>query len=245
MKFYLGTHIESWLKRVSIPLFVSHRRLKGYKKMPVARGPWCLDSGGFTELSMFGKWQTTPTEYLDSVLRYADEIGNLEWAAPQDWMCEPQIINSTGLSVAEHQERSVENFLLLREQSPLFIPVLQGWTLDDYWECVTLYLQAGVDLFSEPIVGLGTVCRRQATDEVSGLICELAESGLSLHGFGIKMLGLKKVGHVLKSADSMAWSYNARKNPPLPGHKHPHCNNCIVWAAKWRAKALATIQKGE
>src|SRR5690242_4741899 len=97
MRFYLGTHMPSWLTKTDVPLFVSHRRLLGElrpgrgarKTLPRARGPWALDSGGFTELQMFGEWRTTPAEYIAAVRRYRDEIGGLVWAAPMDWMCEP------------------------------------------------------------------------------------------------------------------------------------------------------------
>ena len=52
------------------------------------------------------------------VRRYADEIGNLAWAAAQNWMCEPWIVEETGLSVAEHQRRTIENYLELRTKAP-------------------------------------------------------------------------------------------------------------------------------
>lgn len=54
MQFYLGTHQPAWLARASIPLFVSHRRLSGYTRLPRARASCALDSCGFSELSMFG-----------------------------------------------------------------------------------------------------------------------------------------------------------------------------------------------
>jgi len=111
------------------------------------------------------------------VRRFQNEIGGLEWVAPQDWMCEPFVLAKTGGSVAVHQELTVENFLGLREQlNSLVIPVLQGWTLADYHNCWALYEHHGVNLESEPIVGLGSVCRRQNTAEAgrivrSGLRC--------------------------------------------------------------------------
>src|SRR5690242_18874673 len=92
VRFFLGTHQPQWLERMAIPMFVSHRRLTGRRKMPRARGQWALDSGGFSELSMFGKWTITPMQYIEGIRRYVSEIGNLEWAAAQDWMCEPFII---------------------------------------------------------------------------------------------------------------------------------------------------------
>jgi hypothetical protein len=34
MQFYLGTHETSWLKRTSVPLFISRRRLARLRKAP-------------------------------------------------------------------------------------------------------------------------------------------------------------------------------------------------------------------
>src|SRR6266700_1518806 len=127
MRFYLGAHHPHWLERAPFPLFVSHRRLAARRRLPHAATGWALDSGGFTELRLHGGWRTTPAEYVAAVRRYRDEIGSLEWAAPMDWMCEP------------------------------FLPVLQGWSRDDYHRCVDLYLRAGVDLTAGPLVGVGSV----------------------------------------------------------------------------------------
>ncbi|WNO26803.1 hypothetical protein SEA_SCRICK_20 [Mycobacterium phage Scrick] len=91
---YLGTHITSWLGHAGVPLFVSHRRLKRLRSLPRAIEVWALDSGGFSELSMFGGWQTTAREYVEAVNRYDQQIGKLEWAAPQDWMCEPDMVHT-------------------------------------------------------------------------------------------------------------------------------------------------------
>jgi hypothetical protein len=72
----------------------------------------------------------------------------------------------TGLTVAVHQQRTVVNFMRLRDWlGQIVIPVLQGWTRDDYMSCWQLYSDLGTDLESEPIVGLGSVCRRQNTAE--------------------------------------------------------------------------------
>jgi hypothetical protein len=98
----------------------------------------------------------------------------------------------TGLSVREHQERTVANYLDLRDRGP-FIPVLQGWTLDDYERCIDLYEDAGVDLTTEPLVGIGTVCRRQARPRSPQIVGALSSYGLSLHGFGMKSRGLARV----------------------------------------------------
>ena len=62
--FYLGTHMDGWLAHVGVPLFVSHRRLARRKTLPKARSGWALGSGGYSELSLYGGWRTTPEEYV-------------------------------------------------------------------------------------------------------------------------------------------------------------------------------------
>lgn len=245
MIFYLGTHKPEWLERTWVPLFVSHRRLRERVTLPRAACPWALDSGGFTELSLYGRWETSPAAYADAVALYEWEIGNLQWAAAQDWMCEPFMLAKTGLTVHEHQERTVANLLELRSLTPRlpWVPVLQGWSLTDYVRCVELYDRAGVDLRAEPLVGLGSVCRRQATGEIGAIASSLAALGLCLHGFGVKTAGLARYAEHLASADSMAWSYDARRAPALPGHLHKSCANCMTYAAQWRERLVRRLQR--
>jgi hypothetical protein len=243
VRFYLGTHETSWLSKVTVPLFISHQRLRKRVRMPVAAGPWALDSGGFTEVAAHGRYRFTVDDYVEAVARYREEIGQLEWAAPMDWMCEPFVIDKTGLSVREHQERTVQSYLDLRDRGP-FIPVLQGWNLTDYHRCIDLYADAGVDLTMLPLVGVGSVCRRQSTSETAGIFHSLASRGLRLHGFGVKS-GVARYGIVLASADSMAWSYRARRSPSLPGHTHKSCANCAEFALRWRDDLLATLAEHE
>ena len=238
MRFYLGTHETSWLAKLAVPLFISHRRLAKRARLPRACCDWALDSGGFTELEKFGGWKTCVSEYVEAVERYSEEIGRLEWAAPMDWMCEPQMLAQTGLSVREHQDRTVANFLELRGRGP-FIPVLQGWTVSDYETCVELYRSAGVDLAAEPLVGVGSVCRRQSTAEIAQIMHALHGAGIRTHGFGVKKEGVSRYGRLLTSADSMAWSYTARRHWPLPGCSHKRCTNCSRFALRWREELLA------
>jgi hypothetical protein len=244
VRFWLGTHEVSWLATAAVPLFVSHRRLMRRKRLPLAISPWALDSGGFTELNLYGRWRTEEEEYVEAVERYRDQIGQLVWAAPQDWMCEPRVLARTGLTVAEHQERTVANYLSLRSHGP-FVPVLQGQHLSDYERCIELYEQAGVDLWAEPIIGLGTVCRRSRAPEIAHICTTLGSTGLRLHGFGMKSAGMARVAHLLESVDSMAWSTRARYAWQHDGLKlcggdhHPgSCVNCSRWALRWRQKMV-------
>lgn len=242
--FYLGTHEPSWLERIDVPLFVSVRRLRKRKsdqlrrRLPTPVGRWALDSGGFSEIDQYGQWETTPDQYVAEVARIREEMPGLDWVAPQDWMCEPHMLAKTGLSIADHQGLTIRSVQDLRQQlGDLVIPVLQGWTLDDYLRHRDAYDWAGFDLEAERIVGVGSVCRREKTGQAEQIVWSLYP--IRLHGFGMKTTGLRRYGAGLASADSMAWSYQARKREPMPGHSHKSCANCPDYALAWRDRVLA------
>jgi hypothetical protein len=236
MRFYLGTHQVGWLASVPASLFVSRRRLATRKRLPRALRPWALDSGGFSELSIAGTWTLSAREYVGEVRRYRDEIGRLEWAAIQDWMCEPMMLRKTGLSIAEHQARTLTNYEELLQLAPElpWVPVLQGWSLRDYFSHLEQYVQRGHDLRQTPLVGVGTMCRRQSTREAMEILSGLAQQGLRLHGFGMKTGALHQgATEFLTSADSLAWSLRARFAHPLPGCTHQRCSSCPRFALRW------------
>jgi hypothetical protein len=130
LKFYVGSHHPHWLWTVSFPLFVSHRRLVDRKVagLRLTLALWALGSGGFIALSLYGRWQNTAEQYADAVQAYAGRIGRLDFAAPQDWMCGSIMLARPGLSLREHQERTVANFVQFRDLPE----TVQGWRLADY-----------------------------------------------------------------------------------------------------------------
>jgi hypothetical protein len=208
---------------------------------------WCIDSGGFTELNLFGRWTTTPQQYVAEVRKYCEQIGRVIWAAPQDAMCEPWILEKSrdwlGGTVTAHQVYTVENYLELVDIAPdlPFIPTLQGWELDDYLAHIDMYRQYGIDLTEFATVGLGSVCRRESTTQIAEIVGTLHKTGIKLHGFGMKTGGVAKCGQFLESSDSMAWSFAARRSGPRPC---PHkglkcCNHCYEFASEWRTNLFS------
>lgn len=271
--FYLGTSEPTWIGRTEVPLFVAyHRLLRRPGKLPVSpwRGHWALDSGGYNHLRAHGRWTLAPAQYIADVMRFEREIGNMGWAAPMDWMCEDDALAATGLTVLDHQRLTVANFVELEhlwydqtdDESP-FMPVLQGdpdapadALVRSYLDCWEMYGDAGVDLSDRALVGLGSVCRQQATDKIGALVAALHDRDtrgpdiepLVLHGFGCKILGLKRYGHLLGSADSTAWSARSRHaalrgEPKWDGCPldHTDCRNCFHWALEWRRRVLAGV----
>lgn len=259
--FYLGTHRPHWLWTITdVPLFPTFGELRKRRTpFPRATTRWALDSGGFTELKKHGRWTISPEDYVAFIRRCRDELGGLDWASPQDWMCEPWIIDGgfhggqhfagTGLTVRDHQRLTIENLLELRELAPELpiIPVLQGWELADYLRHADDYAAAGVDLSAEPRVGIGSVCRRQATQEIVDIFDALSGLGLRMHGFGVKIAGLGAYADRLSSADSLAWSYWARRdagkgiNPS--GCAKSTCANCSHYALDWRERVIRAVER--
>ena len=263
MDFYLGTHQPHWLRLYDVPMMVSRRTLCHYATKPHARASWFRDSGGFTQLQMYGSWDNVPAELFVAEARDdAAEVGSMEYCAPRDWMCEPIIIRGgvaggirfvgTKKSVAEHQRLTVADYLDLRDRAPElpWVPVLQGWTMDDYLRCYELYDRACVDLASFPRVGVGTICRRQGTAEAASILRRLQSEGLQLHAFGLKGTGIPNVAPFLASSDSLAWSIAARYAAPLPecaarllatGKGHKNCANCAQYAFRWLDGIMQSI----
>jgi hypothetical protein len=247
MRFYLGTHQPAWLARlVDIPMMVSRRRLAGRRQLPRATSDWALDSGGFTELSMHGRWHIDAHTYVREVRRYTDEIGRLHWAAPMDWMTEDHVLARTGASLLTHQRRTVDNFRELRDIAPdlPFIPVLQGQTVRDYHRCADLYEHHGIDLAEQPLVGLGSVCRRQHSRDVEEIVRSMAERAPHLHAFGVKTLGLRCFADVIASSDSAAWSLRGRYVRGCSS-SHRRESNCLSFALRWRTQLTNSLDNND
>ena len=247
-RFYLGTHRLSWLPRTDVPLFVSAVQFRRRRTFPKAKGRRAFDSGGFMELRRHGRWTVGPRPYVGDIRRAVDGVGMPDFVAPQDWMCEPIILAETGKTIAEHQARTIESVVELRAIAPEvpWMPVLQGWECDDYLDHIQQYAVAGIDLAAEPIVGVGTICKRQSSRKAARIIRAIALHRIRIHAFGVKADGIRLFGDWIESADSMAWSYVARRRPILLGDdgsppgpcaaagKHKNCANCLLWALEWR-----------
>lgn len=214
MKFFVGLHQPSDARHFGRS-FVSVSRLRS-RRSDFSVGDWIMDSGAFSEIATHGRYRASVEEYVEQVHRWA-RCGRMLAAVSQDYMCEPWIVAKTGLSVLEHQRLTIERYDAMRAAVRFDIhvmPVLQGYTIDDY----VLHLRAyGSRLTPGTWVGVGSVCKRNANvREIESILLAIRtlRPDLRLHGFGLKMTALasQTVRDCLHSADSMAWSFNARKN---------------------------------
>lgn len=251
--FYLGLHHPRWVEQVDFPVCLSHVALSRYKRACPRLGPgatWILDSGAYSQLSGHGKFLSTPRQYAEAALRYIEEVGQPDFISPQDWMTEPEVLAATGLNVREHQARTIESYLTLRELLPgqPVIPVLQGNSLTSYLECLRGYEAAGIDLAALPRIGVGSVCRLQATEKIGEIVTALAvNQGLAIHGYGVKKLAFDKgYGPYFRSADSMAWSTRGRHVAGCAhGGRAQSESGCLQFAISWREQLLRKLHPDE
>jgi hypothetical protein len=54
------------------------------------------------------------------------------------------------------------------------------------------------------------MCRRGSVEEIGAIAGKFANRGYRLHGFGVKVSALRRYAAYFSSADSLAWSYQAR-----------------------------------
>lgn len=193
---------------------LSANRLRRRVSNTFAVNRWMMDSGAFTEIARHGGYRHSVGQYAETIRRFAHN-GTLVAAAAQDWMCEPFVLSITGLSVAKHQQMTIERYDALMDEDRAgvaIMPVLQGYTLAEYLHHIDDYgdrLQDGMR------VAVGSVCKRNrdaaGTAELLTRIKAHAPE-LRLHGFGIKQTTLARsdVRQALDSADSTAWSFAAR-----------------------------------
>jgi hypothetical protein len=220
-----------------VPMLVSYGRLRDAQTLPIARAPWVLDSRGFNEIREHGRWTIDPARYVADCRRYAAEIGHLRWVAPQDWPACAPMLERTGLTEDEHQERTVASVVQLRAMAPDLdvITVVTGKDAAGYLRMIAMYEAAGIDLRAERLpVGVGALVGRTPT-EAADIVRVLHAAGLrNLHGFGVKGRVLDLVGELLASVDSAGWSSEARRR----GGMCPHGlvaweRNCPQAAQDW------------
>ena len=213
MRFFIGLHQPSDAGKFGAAM-VSVNRLKN-RVSPFKVGDWMMDSGAFTNILTHGGYPEGVEAYAAQIRRWAGN-GNLLCAVAQDYMCEPFMVAKTGLSVAEHQRLTIERFdaLLECDTAGVYImPVLQGYTPADYVAHLEAY---GDRLAPGAWVGVGSVCKRNGDARaIEAVLCAIKarRPDLRLHGFGLKTTALRSalVRSCLDTADSMAWSFAARR----------------------------------
>ena len=220
MRFFTGLHQPSDAKHFDAA-FVSRNRLKG-RKSNFEVGDWIMDSGAFTQILRHGGYTEGVAEYAEQIKRWSTN-GRLLAAVAQDYMCEAHMLKITGKTIPEHQRLTVERYdaLVACDTGGVsIIPVLQGYEPEDYVRHIEMY----GDRFKPGMwVGVGSVCKRNGSPASIIRVLQAIKDvrpDLRLHGFGLKATALSSphIAELLHTADSMAWSFAARREG-----RNPNC----------------------
>lgn len=209
-RLFVGLHQPSDAKHFD-SAFVSVNRLRN-RKSDFVVGDWIMDSGAFTEIANHGHYRESVDEYVRQIERWR-KCGNMLAAVSQDYMCEPWILEKTGLTIPEHQKLTIERYdAIASKTTARIMPVLQGYDPTDYVAHIRAY---GDRLTRGMWVGVGSVCKRNGDPGAIYAVLSAIKAerpDLLLHGFGLKTTALRDGGvfDLLHTADSMAWSFAAR-----------------------------------
>jgi hypothetical protein len=242
MRFYVGTDRLRHAARLQ-RAFISVNVLK-QRKSNFPANDWIMDSGAFTTIAQHGAYPDSPAEYARHIKRWASAPG-FTAAVSQDYMCEDVMLRRTGLSVQEHIRLTVERYDALMGcdvGGALILPVLQGFHSGDYLACLHLY---GERLAPGAWVGVGSVCKRNGSPaQILYILSAIrqARPDLKLHGFGIKTtaLAVPAIRESFYSADSMAWSYHARKQ----GRDQHSIDEALMFETKIASICSSRLQGG-
>lgn len=236
MDFYTGNHQPSDAQHFD-RAFISVTRLRG-RRSGFKVKDWIMDSGAFTQILKHGGYTEGVEVYAAEIKRWANN-GNLLAAVAQDYMCEAHMLAITGKTIPEHQALTIERYdqLVACDTGDVYImPVLQGYAPEDYVRHIEMY---GDRLKQGMWVGVGSVCKRngdpRAIERVLWTIKQ-HRPDLRLHGFGVKTTALSSplVTELLHTADSMAWSYAARRE----GRNPNDWREAKAWTARIAARPL-------
>jgi hypothetical protein len=166
-----------------------------------------LDGGGFTILNKFGRYPWSVGNYANLVAL----LKPMHWAT-LDFPCEPDITRALGLMT--NADRITQTVTLAQECAyyedmlpGVMVPVIQGYTLNEYKACIDLYHERNL---IRDYMAVGSMCRRISDHDLHILIPGITEYAWAagaqrLHYFGLKVdRSLLDLSEFIYSRDSAA-----------------------------------------
>ena len=171
-----------------------------------------LDSGGYSFFSRWGDYPFSIEDYVSLAHLLQDQYP-LYRVATLDYPCEPDINRSHLMTNEDRITKTVYNAVSCYDADKTlpWLPVIQGYTLDEYLHCVDLYNEAGI---ISDYWAVGSLCSRKGElRSIKYLLTnlkELALSNVKVHAFGLNIPYIKdpQIFDLLYSSDSAAWTFN-------------------------------------
>lgn len=180
-----------------------------------------VDSGGYSMFRKWGNFPFTTDEYIDFVDLLMDDYPVTE-VATMDLPCEPSVNRHTFRTNIDRIKRTIEYADELLENPNIpWVPVVQGYTLNEYKACVNL-LNGNAGAMSAKTWAIGTLCARKKTGGIRNIVVNLRKEidpSIELHSFGLAINALRdpQVFFSIDSSDSGTWSFNGRAHEK-PAH---------------------------
>jgi len=167
-----------------------------------------IDSGGFSMFTKYAEFPYSVSNYIEFVNDLRDKWPVTE-VATMDYPCEPEVNRSSHKTNVERIDATINNALecIDHDTSIPWVPVLQGYTLDEYKYCWDQYQEFGV---SANLWAVGSVCVRKKTGGIRYLMTRIKRyTKQNLHSFGLTLSSLRHsdVFFSIVSSDSAAWNW--------------------------------------
>jgi hypothetical protein len=205
------------------------------------------------------------------------------WYAKPDFACEVELapdseartwrvratatlLEATLRQVATWQQRLIDDgvkagFTFREAQASAWrllqppVPVLQGWTCDDYRLSLDLLAEvwsAWEPLYACHLVGVGSVCRRDLRHRTHGIeaivrvIDDYLPAGIRLHLFGVKGAAIRALrDHPrIASVDSMAYDVGARRAAYVGQHSNTMANR-VAHLHRWMERQTRALEPAQ
>lgn len=173
-----------------------------------------LDSGGFSFFSKYSEYPFSMEDYIHWIKGMQDaNKQKVKYVAILDYPCEPEINRKAFSTNQERIEATVRNATkcLRYDISPAkWIPVLQGYTVDEYLHCLKLYKDQNLYL---DYIAIGSMCRRNDLNQIHKIlkaIKEETDAKIHLFGLTIKALEYIPIYDLIDSCDTIGYSFQCK-----------------------------------
>ena len=204
--------------------------------LPAHLSHLAADCGGFVATFIWGDYRYSAEEYvtwLSSLKQAPAGMTRKEareakqwraiyprWAATMDYCCEDEITSGQPGIVRSRQEKTTEMayhfWQTYREVSWVWVPTIQGWTVEDYERHAQQMLPLIREMAAhygperEFRVGIGTLCHRASSEMIRSVALAVSRvlGDVPLHLWGIKLSALQSqvaLPPQVASIDSAAW----------------------------------------
>jgi len=168
-----------------------------------------IDSGGFSAFTRFAEYPYTVEEYITFIHQQIDRGLPVERVAIMDYPCEVSANRERYRTNTDRIDATIRNArrCIDGDRSMPWVPVIQGYTLDEYKDCWDKYQDIGI---TSDLWALGSVCARKKTGGIRRIITAVKEyTDANLHTFGMTLNALRnpQVFFSVYSSDSRAWSF--------------------------------------